>query len=190
MPYPSSSVHNKLMKNFLLSKLVVIVLALCLSTALVIGGAVAQENAAVPSFRDTRLPLPRWAALQGETTYVRAGPGAKYPIKWIFKKKGLPLEIIQEFDSWRKVRDESGDEGWVHQTLLTGARGVIVRADDLVPVRDKPDESARLVARAEPRAVMALGECTPVWCRIQAQGLRGWVQRKFLWGIYESENLN
>lgn len=144
----------------------------------------------VPSFRDTNLKLPRWAALQGEKTYVRAGPGLRYPIKWIFRKRSLPVEIVQEFDSWRKIRDWEGGEGWVHQSLLTGARTAMVRGDMLVPLRDGPDTERRMIARMEPMVVASIERCTPGWCRVQADGFRGWVQRNFLWGIYEDEELN
>ena len=152
--------------------------------------AVEDSKAGLPSFRDTNLKLPRWAALQGEKTYVRAGPGLKYPIKWIFKKEGLPVEIVQEFDSWRKIKDHEGGEGWVHQTLLTGARSVIIQADGLVPMRDARQVEARMIARVEPQVVARVERCTPAWCRIQADGFRGWVERNFLWGIYEGEVLN
>lgn len=180
----------KIMKNIFL----------CLMAALLIlpglvpafgGVAFAQaETQAVPSFRDTNLRLPRWASLQGEKTYVRAGPGLKYPIKWIFKKQALPVEIVQEFDSWRKIRDYEGDEGWVHQTLLTGARSVMVRADGLVSMREAERADARLVARVEPAVVARVERCTPAWCKVSVDGFRGWIERNSLWGIYEEEILN
>lgn len=150
----------------------------------------AQEGA-VPSFRDTTLKLPRWAALAGEKTYVRAGPGLKYPIRWIYKKEGLPVEIVQEFDSWRKIKDWEGGEGWVHQSLLTGTRRAMVRSEGPeVPMRQDAGADERLVARLEPAVVASIDRCTPAWCRLEVDGYRGWVQRNFLWGIYEDEELN
>ena len=149
------------------------------------------QDAGVPSFRDTTLKLPRWAALAGDKTYVRAGPGLKYPIRWIYKKEGLPGEIVQEFDSWRKIRDWEGSEGWVHQTLLSGARNAMIRTDGgEAPMRADPGADEKLVARLEPAVIASIERCTPAWCRLQKDGFRGWVQRNFLWGIYEDEELN
>ncbi|MBU0799517.1 MAG: hypothetical protein KKA05_00800 [Alphaproteobacteria bacterium] len=171
-----------------MKNIIVILMAVLLFSLGTVPQAGAQD--AVPSFRDTALKLPRWAALQGEKTYVRAGPGLKYPIKWIFKKQGLPVEIVQEFDSWRKIRDYEGGEGWVHQSLLTGARMVMVKSDMLVPMRDGASGDERMIARLEPQVVAAIDRCTPAWCRVETNGFRGWVQRNFLWGIYEDEELN
>lgn len=173
------------MKNKFLLAILMVVLLLPLA-------AVAQDSAAVPGFRDTTLPLPRFAALQGDKTYVRAGPGLRYPIKWIFRKEGLPVEIVQEFDSWRKIRDYEGGEGWVHQSLLSGARTVMVRADEgtLVPLRNGAGDIEKMIARMEPNVVARLETCVVGWCRVEVDGYKGWVARNFLWGIYEDEEFN
>ena len=151
--------------------------------------ALAQEEP-VKGFRDTNLPLPRFVSLKSDKVYVRAGPAMRYPIKWIYKRDGMPVEITQEFDSWRKVRDIEGEEGWVHQSLLSGDRSVLIKADDLVALREKSNAEARMVARLEPNVVARLDKCEKDWCRLEASGFRGWVERNMLWGIYESEELN
>ncbi len=77
----------------------------------------AQENANPSGY-----PLPRFASLRSEPINVRKGPGIRYEVAWVFVKEGLPVEIIQEFDTWRKIRDLDGQEGWIHQNLLSGRR--------------------------------------------------------------------
>ncbi len=72
------------------------------------------------------LPLPRFASLGSSKINVRVGPGQKYEVAWIFIQNGLPIEIIQEFDAWRKIRDSEGAEGWIHKTLLSGRRTALV----------------------------------------------------------------
>ena len=151
--------------------------------------AFAQEEP-VKGFRDTDLPLPRFVSVKSDKVYVRAGPAMRYPIKWIYKHDGMPVEIVQEFDSLRKVRDVDGEEGWVHQSLLSGDRTALIRAADLVPLREKSDAASRMVARLEPNVVAHLEKCGKDWCRLSAGGFRGWVQRNMLWGIYASEELN
>ena len=167
-----------------MKKILVAVFALFLALP-----AFAQEEP-VKGFRDTDLPLPRYVSLKSDKVYVRAGPAMRYPIKWIYKRDAMPVEILQEFDGWRKVRDIAGEEGWVHQSLLSGNRSIIIRGGDMVPLREKPDAQARMLARMEPNVIAGLDKCQKDWCRIQAGGFRGWVQRNLLWGIYENEELN
>lgn len=166
-----------------LTVLAVVVLGLSAAT-------VTHAEEPVQGFRSTDLPLPRYVSLRSDKVYARAGPALRYPIKWIYKRNGLPVEIVQEFDNWRKVRDYEGEEGWVHTSLLSGERTALVWGDALVPMREGFSNNARLIARVEPMVVAALDKCSENWCRIETGGYRGWVERNFLWGIYEDEDLN
>jgi SH3-like domain-containing protein len=151
---------------------------------------VEAEEKVTPSFRSTKLELPRWASLAGERANVRMGPGENYPIKFVYHKKGLPVEIVQEFDNWRKIRDFEGEEGWVKQTLLSGNRFVMIKSDDLIHMRSAPDKQSRLVSRIEPRVIAALDRCDDAFCRISVGGYKGWVERNLLIGIYAGEKLD
>ncbi len=148
------------------------------------------DGAVVQGFRVTDLPLPRFVSLRADKVYVRAGPALRYPIQWVYRRAGLPVEITQEFESWRRIRDHVGDEGWVHQSLLSGQRSVLIRGDDLVILREHATDQARMVARLEPDVVAHLDRCNPQWCRIHVSGYRGWVERNFLWGIYAQEDFD
>lgn len=144
----------------------------------------------VKGFRTTDLPLPRFVSLRSEKTYVRTGPALRYPIKWVYKQKNMPVEIIQEFDAWRKVRDYEGDTGWIHQSLLTGDRMALVNNAEPIAVREGFSDDASMVARFEPLVIARLGKCIEAWCEVEAEGYKGWAKRKFLWGIYDSEELD
>ncbi len=139
------------------------------------------------AFRSTPYPLPRFVSLRSDEVFVRTGPGPRYPVKWIFKKEGLPVEIILEFENWRKIRDYEGQTGWVHHSLLSGRRTGLVRADDAAELYKKPDTTAPKLALFEPNAAIALEDCRSQWCKVQGEGYSGWMQRKFIWGIYEDE---
>lgn len=144
-------------------------------------------------FGGTGLPIPRFVSLRSDKVYVRSGPALRYPIKWIYKREHMPVEIVQEFENWRKVRGIEGEEGWIHQSLLSGERTVMIKtgeADQLIPMREGFNVGARMIAKAEPMVVADLDKCSGDWCRIEADGYRGWVERNFLWGIYEDEELN
>lgn len=162
-------------------------------------------SAKIPeAFRVTGFALPRFASLQSKEVYVRSGPGLKYPIKWVYKKSGLPVEIILEFEVWRKVRDYEGQEGWVHSTLLSGVRSGIIQDfkessentvtnkknvdPQPIPVYQKPRQNAKRAAKIMPGAIVKLDECFTGWCLIAAEGYKGWVERKFIWGVYKDES--
>lgn len=139
--------------------------------------------------RATGLPLPRFASLRARKVYMRAGPGTRYPVEWIYRRRGLPVEIVAEFDTWRKVRDWTGTIGWVHRAMLSGKRtGITISADTVL--RRSPGETAAAVARAEPGVVAEIENCEGAWCRITARGLTGWAARSQLWGVYPREKLD
>lgn len=149
----------------------------------------------IPGFRGSGLPVPRYVSLRSDHIYARTGPGMRYPIKWVFQKDGLPVEVVQEFDTWRKVKDKDGETGWIHQSLLSGARSVIVLSSDAekpepVDMRRGAGAEFRLVALAEPGVIGVVRKCDKGWCQIDAKGFRGWIDRRFLWGIYPGENLD
>ncbi len=141
-------------------------------------------------FSATGFPIPRFVSLSSDKVYMRSGPGTKYPVLWEYKKKGLPVEVIMEFDIWRKIRDVDGTEGWVHKSLLSGRRYVIVNADDLVSLKRKPQDDARLMAYLEPGAIATVDECAGAWCKVSAEGYVGWSERKNFWGVYPNEEFD
>lgn len=134
--------------------------------------------------------IPRFVSLRADKVFVRTGPALRYPIKWVFQKEGLPVEVVQEFDTWRKIRDHEGEEGWIHQSLLSGRRRVMIEGDARVSLRRQANEEAQIVAFAEPRVVAELRACQDNWCSISKDGYRGWVPRNLLWGVYGHENFN
>lgn len=138
-------------------------------------------------FRSTAYPLPRFVTVSSNEAYVRAGPGKKYPIQWVFKRSGIPVEITLEFDHWRKVKDFEGQEGWIHKSLLSGKRNAMINAEDQVSLLRKAEEGSKLIAYLQPDVIVKLEECRPIWCRIEASGYKGWVAKENLWGVYSKE---
>jgi SH3-like domain-containing protein len=139
--------------------------------------------------RKTGLPLPRYVSLRASKVNIRVGPGIRYPIKWVYMRRGLPLMITAEFDIWRKVRDWHGSVGWVHRSLLSGKRTVIVTAPEVV-LRLKPSLNASAVARTQTGVVARVITCKGSWCRIEARGISGWGERNTLWGTLQNEEIN
>lgn len=155
-----------------------------------------QEEAAAPqagpvvSRSSSGLPVPRFVTLAAEKVFVRTGPALRYPIKWVYQRQRLPVEVVQEFDAWRKIRDMDGDDGWVHSSLLSGDRSVIVKGEANLAVRRENDTDSRVLAYLEPNVVAAVIGCKAAWCELRADGYKGHAERKFLWGIYDSEDFD
>lgn len=137
---------------------------------------------------DGSLPVPRFVSLHADKVNLRAGPGNRYPIDWILTRKDMPVEITAQFEHWRRVRDWEGTQGWVHQRMLSGKRGVIVKGGVRVLYR-QPDTTAAVVARLEPGVVASLLECEGPWCRVDAGEARGWLRRTEVWGVYPEEKV-
>ena len=134
----------------------------------------------------TNLPIPRYVSLKADEGNVRRGPSLSHRIDWVFQRRNMPLQVTGEHGHWRRVEDRDGQGGWVHYSLLSGVRHVIVEAD-LTPMRVKPSDEAEVNAYAEAGVVARLGKCSLDWCRINANGSRGWVEKAVLWDVKPGE---
>lgn len=139
------------------------------------------------------LPIPRFASLKPARVNTRVGPSRDYGIAWLYTKSGLPVEIIQEYDNWRRIRDADGTEGWVYQSLLAGKRTAIIAPWDrdktgtLIDIYASANQDARVVARLEPGVISSIRECTGQWCQLDVGGIRGWINQTRIWGAYPDE---
>jgi SH3-like domain-containing protein len=134
----------------------------------------------------TNLPLPRFVSLKTNEGNARRGPGLTHRIDWVFTRAGMPLKVTAEYENWRRIEDADGAGGWVHYSMLSGARTVLVTAN-MVNVLDAPDDAALVNFQAEAGVVGRVQECTADWCRIGVEGNRGWVRKTALWGVEPGE---
>lgn len=132
------------------------------------------------------LPVPRFVSLRSGDVNMRVGPGTRYSINWVYKREGLPVEIIQEFDQWREIRDSEGTVGWVHKQMLQGKRTAIV-VGGIGVLRRNPEEHGGPLLRMEAGVTGRLLECEKDWCRMQIAGRKGWIQKSHIWGAYSKE---
>lgn len=144
------------------------------------------------------LPLPRYVSLKSDKVNLRTGPGTDYPTTWVYRRAGLPLEIFDEFQNWRRVRDSEGTEGWVYSGLLSGRRTALVlpweRAKPDTPastaVFNRASNSAAKVALIEAGVIADIHGCDGKWCQVSIDTYDGYVEQKNLWGVYPNEAWN
>lgn len=169
-------------------------LAIVCATALVVlpaltAGAQTQADDQAATTREVErpgrsgLPLPRFVSLRAGEVNMRTGPGVRYPIDWVYRKRYLPVEIIDEFDTWRQIRDPDGTVGWVHQTMLSGRRSVIVVEEQQVLRRD-PDPNATGIVKLDPGVIGKLERCDQAWCLLEFGTYVGWLPDTAIYGVY------
>lgn len=134
------------------------------------------------------LPLPRFVSLRSDEVNARVGPGGEYPTEWIYLRERLPVEVISEFGSWRKIRDHVGAIGWVHQSMISGMRTAMNTFPDTI-LRKKPNVESAPLARVEAGVIGKLIKCHDGWCYVQIGKEKGWLMRRYLFGIYHHETL-
>jgi len=134
------------------------------------------------------LPLPRFVSLRSDEVNVRSGPGQRYPIDWIYARKDLPVEVIAEFEAWRKIRDWQGTEGWLHQSMLSGRRMMVVIGGQR-QLRGSDAEASDVLALVEPGVLGRLLQCprNRDYCRVEVGQIQGWLRRDEIWGVYKGE---
>jgi SH3-like domain-containing protein len=143
------------------------------------------------------LPVPRFVSLKADRINLRSGPGTDYPTGWVFRRAGLPVEVVKEFEGWRQVRDADGATGWVLQSCLCGRRTGLVFAwvrkqgppPPLVPIYSSDSASSAVIVNVEAGVIADLHSCDGRWCRVTVDQYGGYIEQKKLWGVYEGETI-
>jgi SH3-like domain-containing protein len=147
------------------------------------------------------LPLPRFVTIKSKESNVRVGPGYQYDVAWKYLVGGVPVEVVQEYDVWRKIRDVDGTEGWVHQNMLAGTRGgyVLQSVTGEVGLRTAASDDGNIVAWVGPGFPVRIQSCNGNWCSVSATDspssgpgatYSGWLPEADLWGVYKGESFD
>ncbi|WP_414472521.1 SH3 domain-containing protein [Microvirga sp. M2] len=162
--------------------------------------AVAAQAQQPPGGRlGTGLPVPRFVSLKTDRVNLREGPSKDHRTAWVFQRAGLPVEIVAEYETWRRIRDSEGTEGWVLHSLLSGRRTALVmpwakKGEAPVGLLDRPDDKGGVVAQMQPGVITNVKACDGKWCRVmismdRARDLDGYVRQEKLWGVYPNEQI-
>lgn len=155
-----------------------------------VGTAYANEAGTV-----TGMQVPRFVTIKARDTNMRSGPGIEYPIKMNYKCAMLPVEILSECDSWRRVRDINGNEGWIHEAMLNSKRYVQIMRSKKLSQDDEeellfrlPNDRSNVIAKIQSEALGKLIRCQSDWCNVSfGKTYKGWIHKSKLWGVYSFE---
>jgi len=140
----------------------------------------------------TGLPLPRYASLKTDRVNLREGPSREHPTTWVFQRAGLPVEITAEFETWLKVRDSEGTEGWVLHSLLSGRRTALVapgKKKETFRLFATQSDSGELAATLESGVIVNIRRCDGAWCLVDGDGFKGYIRQSNLWGVYPGDRV-
>ncbi len=168
----------------MLNRAVILIAAIILSTpAIAQTGRSPARTVEISQFSGK--PVPRFEHLKFAAVNGREGPSESHRVLWRYERAGLPVLIVKESRSWRRVRDPDGDEVWMHARMLAPERRALVLAKGAIHTR--PAEDAAVAARLAPGVVAQLSGCQRDWCHISVEGRQGWFARSALWGVSPDE---
>ncbi len=161
--------------------------ALAAAALLALAGCKGHHGPAQARETPSGLPVPRYVSLKFAEVNARGGPGDDYKLLWVYRAKGLPLQVIEETQDWRRVCDPTGAIAWVKATGVDGRRTVIRLKGDPLPLLDKPAEGSRTAATLAAHAMTALDRCDKGWCKLKGKGGGGWAPAGELWGTADGK---
>ena len=156
------------------------------AAVLLVGGAAAKDTAPGERQTPSGFPVPRYVTLKFPKVNARAGPGEDHKLKFVYRTRGLPMQVVAETSDWRRVCDPEGQVTWVHKRVTDGRRNVINMSPRPAPLYRSPKPGAQVGAYLNVRALAALVRCEKGWCKVKAEGASGWVREGALWGTSEA----
>lgn len=149
--------------------------------------AVLIATTALPAAAQERA-LPYWASISAGQALMRTGPDRSYPALWLYKRRDLPIRVLQVVGPWRRVQEQDGSAGWMLATLLAARRTAVVTTN-IQPIRAEPNATARTLWEAEPGVVGRISKCDGRFCRIQIGEKVGFIAQTGIWGTDPVEQL-
>ena len=120
-------------------------------------------------------------SLKNNEVNLRQGPSFKYPIKFTYKKKYLPVEILDKSETWRQIKDFENNSGWIHTSQLSKKKTAICIKNNSALYK-KPTIFSKPIAKLEIGRLVLIKRCKVKWCKITSGGFSGWIYKSSLWG--------
>ena len=137
--------------------------------------------------KETGLEIPRYISLKSNDANIRVGPSKNYPIEIKYIKKNYPLKVLEEYEDWRKVEDFQKNFGWIHKSLISGTRTGIVLSNDNKKIKLVNTLNGNVIGEIGKGNIIFLEKCKIDWCLVSSRNSKGWIDKKYIWGVKEKE---
>lgn len=151
---------------------------MCIARLLLLGLSLGFS---LPAQAQDEAAVPYWASINVDLARMRKGPSPTVPVIWEYRRKDLPVKVVERFGTWRKVEDPDGATGWMAARLLSRTRTAIV-IGEIRAMHDAAEMSAPIAYRAEPGVVGRISDCADGWCLFDVKGRKGWIRAEHIWG--------
>ncbi|MDR1609497.1 MAG: hypothetical protein LBR78_01430 [Holosporales bacterium] len=130
-------------------------------------------------------------SIKSNNANSHVGPGNNYKVRYIYVIRGVPVIVIAKYDTWYKIVDPDGDECWIHKSMLSNRRRIIVTHVDKTRIHERSNDSAPVIAYARKNVVMELVRIRGNWCEVNVvhdgSRVHGWVARADVFGVTDGE---
>ncbi|MBL4597101.1 MAG: hypothetical protein JKX99_11055 [Robiginitomaculum sp.] len=133
-------------------------------------------------------PAKNWASIGFTNTNGRTGPGADYPIKWVYNPRGLPVIVLHKASEWSKIEDMDGEVLWMHNSVLRTRLTALVIAEQPVPLLADTKKRKKVLARLAKHVVVRIESCAQQQCLVRVDNKKGWLPKTALWGPVQVSN--
>tara|TARA_A200000113_G_C8670733_1_gene292251 strand:- start:47 stop:613 length:567 start_codon:yes stop_codon:yes gene_type:complete len=140
--------------------------------------------------QETGLEIPRYVSLKSNDANIRVGPSKNYPIEIKYIKKNYPLKVLEEYEEWRKVEDFKNNIGWIHKSLISGTRTGIILSSDNKAIRLLNTLNGNVIGEIGEGNIVYLEKCKIDLCLVAAENFKGWMKKKYIWGVRKNEIIN
>ena len=133
----------------------------------------------IPSAKENNYYL----ILKNNKVNVRYGPGFDYPIKFIYKKKNLPVKIIDKKENFRRIIDFKNNSGWIHRSQLKESKAFILLEDQILFA--KPTKYSKPILKISKGRLLLVKKCKKIWCSVKTENYTGWIKNENVWGAFK-----
>ena len=146
-----------------------------------------KQNAFANTGKETGLEIPRYVSLKSNDANIRVGPSKNYPIEIKYVKKNYPLKVLEEYEEWRKVEDFNKNIGWIHKSLISGIRTGIILSNDNKNIKLLNTLDGDVIGEIGNGNIVFLEKCKIDWCLVSLGNFKGWIDKKYIWGVKKKE---
>ena len=122
----------------------------------------------------------KYLSLKNKLVNVRYGPSFDYPIKYVYKKIHLPVEVIDQKENFRRIIDFKKNSGWIHISQLKKSNSLIILENKIL--FKKPSKYSKPLAKLEKGRLLIIKKCKNKWCQVTTGNYKGWIDTINIWG--------